>query len=58
MRRRFRGLLSKYGDKVPPGRYVVMVARTRAGEASFQQLERDWLRLARQLGMLRDDDLG
>jgi len=31
-----------------------MVARHRAGEASFLQLEADWLRLAQRLGILRD----
>ncbi len=54
MRRRFRSLLSKYGDKLESGRYLVMVARHRAAEASFQELEADWLRLAQQLGILQE----
>ena len=32
-----------------------MVARNKAGEASFQELEADWLRLALRLGILKED---
>ena len=53
IRRRFRALLSKHGDRLESGRYLVMVARHRAGEATFHELERDWLRLARRLKILR-----
>ena len=55
IRRRFRSILSKHGDRLESGRYLVMVARHRAGEATFQQLEHDWLRLAKRLGILRDE---
>lgn len=55
IRRRLRALLSKHGDRLCPGRYVVMVARHRAGEASFLELEHDWLRLARRLGILQEE---
>lgn len=55
IRRRFRALFSKHGDRLRPGRYVVMIARHRAGEASFAQLEHDWLRLAQRLGILMDE---
>lgn len=54
VRRRLRSILSKHGDRLQSGRYVVMVARHRAGEASFQQLEQDWLRLAERLGILHE----
>lgn len=54
IRRRFRALFSKHGDRIAKGRYIVMVARHRAGEATFQQLEDDWLRLAGRLEILRD----
>lgn len=53
IRRRLRSLLSKYGDRIESGRYLVMVARPSASEATFQQLERDWLRLADRLGILK-----
>ena len=55
IRRRLRSILSKHGDRVESGRYLVMVARHRAGEADFRQLEADWLRLAKRLGILQDD---
>jgi ribonuclease P protein component len=55
VRRRFRSLLSKYGDRIESGRYLVMVARYRAGEATFEELEKDWLRLAKRLRILKDD---
>ena len=54
IRRRLRSIISKHGEKLQMGRYLVMVARHRAGEASFLQLEADWLRLAKRLGILRD----
>ena len=55
IRRRLRAILVKHGDKLESGRYLVMVARHKAGEASFQELEADWLRLARRLGILQED---
>ena len=56
IRRRFRSLISKHGDLLQSGRYLVMVARHRAAEASFQELEADWLRLTKQLGILQDPE--
>ena len=55
VRRRLRGILSKHGDRLKSGRHVVMIARYRAKEASFEQLEEDWLKLTRRLGILEDD---
>lgn len=52
IRRRFRSLLSKHGETVGVGRYVVMIARQGAAEASFLKLEQDWLRLAGRLGIV------
>lgn len=57
IRRRLRSIISKHGEFLHSGRYLVMVARHRAGEASFEQLETDWLRLARRLEILRDPAL-
>jgi ribonuclease P protein component len=54
IRRRLRGILSKHGERIDPGRYLVMIARNRAGEASYRQLEDDWLRLAGKLGILEE----
>ena len=55
IRRHLRAILVKHGDKLEPGRYLVMVARHKAAEAGFQDLEADWLRLARQLGILNEN---
>lgn len=54
IRRRLRAILSKHGDRLKSGRYIVMLARDRAAEATYQQLEHDWLRLADRLGILRE----
>ena len=56
IRRRLRSILSKHGDKLDGARYLVLVARHRAGEASFRDLEREWLRLARRLEILPGAD--
>ncbi len=54
VRRQLRSIMSKHGDRLGQDRYLVMIARFRAGEADFGQLERDWLRVAGQLRILRD----
>ena len=53
VRRRLRSIVSKHGERIESPRLIVMVARHRAGEATFQQLEHDWLRLADRLGVLQ-----
>lgn len=55
IRRHLRAILINHGDKLESGRYLVMVARHQSGGASFQELEADWLRLARRLGILKED---
>jgi ribonuclease P protein component len=54
IRRRLRSICSMHGDRLQPGRYLVMVVRRPAGSAEFKDLEADWLRLASQLGILRE----
>ena len=54
VRRRLRSIVSKHGDRVQPGRYLVMIARFRAAEADFEQLERDWLQVVKRLGVMGD----
>lgn len=54
VRRRLRAIVSKHGARVESGRYLVMVARFRAGEADFHQLESEWLQLAKRLKVLGD----
>jgi ribonuclease P protein component len=53
LRRRFRALVQAYA----PGfseqrRFLVTIARPGAAQATFAELEADWLRQARRLGLL------
>lgn len=54
IRRRLRAIAGRHGALLDGSRYVVTIARYRAGEASFAELEEDWLRLARRLEILKD----
>ena len=54
IRRRLRGIISKHGERIDPERYLVMIVRHRAGDATYRQLEDDWLRLAGKLGILEE----
>lgn len=49
LRRRFREIIRKHGDRLEPGHRIVTIARWRAAEATFQQLERDWIKTATRL---------
>lgn len=53
IRRKLRAILQKHGDKIKDTRYLVTIARWRAAEASFDELEKDWLRLAKKLDLLK-----
>lgn len=53
-RRVFRSILQKHGDSIRDDHYIVTIARWRASEASYAELEREWLRLARKLEILKD----
>ena len=52
IRRKLRAITQKHGDKFRGKRYVVTIARWRAAEATFEELERDWLRLAKRLNII------
>ena len=52
VRRRVRGLLSQYGQRIAPGHQLVVIARYTAPGAAFPDLERDWLNLLRRAGIL------
>lgn len=54
LRRRFRAIVQNCGEKIDPHYYIVTIARWRAKEASYDQLERDWLKQARKLGIISD----
>ena len=53
LRRRFRSLVRDHAPHFTDiRRYLVTIARPSASEATFAELEADWLRQARRLGLL------
>lgn len=52
LRRRIHHILAKHLDRIEGERFVVTILRWKAPEASFEQLEADWLKQARRLGIL------
>lgn len=54
IRRRFRAIVNQHGHRILPGFYLVTIARYRAPGATFDELERDWLKQARRLKILSD----
>ncbi|MBB07020.1 MAG: ribonuclease P protein component [Roseibacillus sp.] len=57
IRRRLRAILGRHGERLESGRYLVIVARRKAADASFRELEEDWLRLAERLGILSEGEI-
>ena len=57
VRRRLREVYRLNEDKFLPGWDVVVVARSRAVDCSFDQLRRAYLSLAQKAGILREDTL-
>jgi len=49
LRRRFREIIRKWGDHLPPKQRVVTIARWNASKATFQELEADWIKTAKRL---------
>lgn len=54
-RRYFRAVLVKHGDKLKEGRYLVFIARWRAKEADFFDIEKDFLKLAKRLDLMKEE---
>lgn len=55
LRRRIHAILAKHIDRIDDHagkRYIVTILRWRAPEATFDQLEKDWLKQASRLGIL------
>ncbi|MFC7338992.1 ribonuclease P protein component [Haloferula chungangensis] len=53
LRRCFRALVQKHGESLAgPKRYLVTIPRPGASEASFEELEKDWLKQAQRLGLI------
>lgn len=55
VRRRLREIYRLHEDRFLPGYDIVVVARTRAMDAGYRQLEQSYLSLAGRLGLLRKD---
>ena len=55
VRRRFREIYRLNEDRFLPGWDIVVVARTRAVKASFPELTKAYLALARKAGILRGE---
>jgi|TARA_B110000908_G_scaffold61850_1_gene75069 ribonuclease P protein component len=56
LRRRFRAIIQHHGERIDPHYYIVTIARWRAKEASYQELEKDWLKQANKLGIIKPED--
>ncbi len=54
-RRVFRSIMQNHGELICEDYYIVTIARWRASEASYEELEREWLKLARKLGVLKSE---
>jgi ribonuclease P protein component len=52
VRRRLREIVRQYQHALRAGFWMVLVARRDAANASYQQLEHEWLRLARRASIL------
>lgn len=53
VRRQIREIYRLHRDELVPGRDIVVVARVRAVQAGYHAMERDFLRLAKKLSLLR-----
>ena len=49
LRRRFREIVRKHGDFLLPNHMIVTIARWRATNATFAELEEDWIKTAKKL---------
>lgn len=54
VRRQIREIYRLNQDKLVPGRDLVVVARGRAVSAGYRAMERDFLRTAKKLGLLKE----
>jgi ribonuclease P protein component len=52
IRRLLREIVRAHQAEIAPGWHFVVIGRWRASEATLQELERDWLKLAKRLGIL------
>lgn len=52
VRRLLREVIRAHRAEIAPGWQFVIIGRWRAADATLQDLERDWLKLAKRLGVL------
>jgi ribonuclease P protein component len=52
VRRRLREIVRKHQHEIARGVWIVTIARAHAVAASYQELEREWLRLAGRASIL------
>jgi ribonuclease P protein component len=53
IRRRFRSIIQAHWHRIAqPLRFVVIIARYNTLQASYADLEKDWLKLAEKMGLL------
>jgi len=52
IRRKLRAITQKHGDNIAGNRYLVTIARWSAASATYSELEKDWLKLAKRLNIL------
>jgi ribonuclease P protein component len=55
VRRQLREIYRLNRDKLVPGRDIIIVARARGVSAGYHAMERDFLRTAKKLGLLKQD---
>jgi ribonuclease P protein component len=56
LRRRFRAIVQSHAEEIDDlRRYLVTIPRPGAAEATFEELEKDWLKQARRLGLIPRD---
>ena len=52
VRRRLREIVRKHQREILKGKWIVTIARASAAKASYEQLEAEWLRLAKRASIL------
>ena len=52
VRRRLREIVRKHQREIAPATWIVTIARASAARASYEQLEAEWLRLAKRASIL------
>ena len=52
VRRKLREIVRNHQHELNPGNWIVTIARSKAATASYEQLEGEWLRLAKRASIL------